>query len=287
MQYDMTPFALRFVTLSKQAIITGAQLLAVACNLPSSSHSSHAEHLLRSALKTDELAAANVGVCSFDVAFLSLLREQTMRDLTGLKTLRVACDHQLRKLQRALELLKVLKVAASADSSGTQVDVHVQSVGAHSFPEVSVTDKLSQTALGLILTMVMPVPGSVEVGVASIGALWLQGDSAGKHLVVEHPKSDQLNPLNPFTRFRQQAPRNTERLLKSWAAPGEDSTMLLVACLASCNKVIPAANGFELFESGCWVMYLGQIWACLDPWSQWSRQVHNAASRIITAAGMK
>ena len=32
------------------------------------------------------------------------------------------------------------------------------------------TDKLSQTALGLILTMVLPVPGTVELGVVSIGA---------------------------------------------------------------------------------------------------------------------
>ena len=36
----------------------------------------------------------------------------------------------------------------------------------------------------------MPVPGTVELGVVSIGALWLQGDSAGKHLVVAWSPKD-------------------------------------------------------------------------------------------------
>ena len=135
-----------------------------------------------------------------------------MRDLFALKNLRVSCDHQLRKLQRALELLAVSAQTAVGSAGSSAV------AGAHSFPEVSVTDKLSQTALGLILTLVMPVPGSVEVGVASIGALWLEGDSAGKHLVVEHPLPDDLQQLNPFSRFRQRARHSAERLMKSWAA---------------------------------------------------------------------
>ena len=189
--------------------MTAAQLIAVTRNLPSSGHS---EHLLRSALKTDALAASNVAVSNFDSNFLSHLREHTMRDLFALKNLRVSCDHQLRKLQRALELLAVSAQTAVGSAGSSAV------AGAHSFPEVSVTDKLSQTALGLILTLVMPVPGSVEVGVASIGALWLEGDSAGKHLVVEHPLPDDLQQLNPFSRFRQRARHSAERLMKSWAA---------------------------------------------------------------------
>lgn len=90
---------------------------------------------------------------------------------------------------------------------------------------MSVTDKLSQTALGLILTMVMPLPGSVEVGMVSIGALWLQGDSAGKHLVVEHP--EQLLSfrsvgllglrMDPFERFRQVVRPSGQQLLEKWA----------------------------------------------------------------------
>ena len=198
---------LRFVMLIKQVTMTAAQLMAVTRNLPSSGHS---EHLLRSALKTDALAASNVAVSNFDANFLSHLREHTMRELFALKNLRVSCDHQLRKLQRALELLAVSAQTAVGSAGSSAV------AGAHSFPEVSVTDKLSQTALGLILTLVMPVPGSVEVGVASIGALWLEGDSAGKHLVVEHP--DDLQQLNPFSRFRQRARHSAERLMKSWAA---------------------------------------------------------------------
>ena len=205
----------RFVALIKQATMTAAQLMVVTRGLPSSSHS---EHLLRSALKTDDLAASNVAVSNFDTNFLSRLRENTMRDLFALKNVRVACDHQVRKLQRALELL----------ASATAISSNSVAGGAHSFPEVSVTDKLSQTALGLILTMVMPVPGSVEVGVASIGALWLEGDSAGKHLVIEHPLPD-LKQLNPFSRFRQRARHSAQRLMQSWAASPVDSPATLLA----------------------------------------------------------
>lgn len=222
--------------------MTAAQLLAVTRSLPSyrSEADGHSQHLLRSALKTDDLAASNVAISNFDSNFLTNLREQTMRDLFALKSLRVACDHQLRKLQRALELLAVSAQAGKSSHS-------VSTGGAHSFPEVSVTDKLSQTALGLILTMVMPVPGSVEVGVASIGALWLEGDSAGKHLVVEHPLPDDLNQLNPFGRFRQRARLSAERLIRSWAAvpqeAGETGTLLASWLLPSSSFFVCAVPG--------------------------------------------
>eukprot|EP00434_Breviolum_minutum_P025895 symbB.v1.2.022896.t1/scaffold2015.1/size92276/9 len=217
----------QFVTLMKQAALTSAQLLVVTRSLPSPGH---VEHLLRSALTTDVRAATQVAIARFEGAFLLQLRDFVLRDLTALKHLRVACDHQLRKLQRALELLSISQSGISSDSGG-----------AHSFPEVSVTDKLSQTALGLILTMVMPVPGSVEVGVASIGALWLEGDSAGKHLVVEHPVPEDLNQLNPFSRFRQHARHSAQRMMASWAgalpsSPGggqEETATLLVHNAAS------------------------------------------------------
>ena len=206
----------------KQAALTSAQLLVVTRSLPSPGH---VEHLLRSALTTDVRAATQVAIARFEGAFLLQLRDFVLRDLTALKHLRVACDHQLRKLQRALELLSISQSGISSDSGG-----------AHSFPEVSVTDKLSQTALGLILTMVMPVPGSVEVGVASIGALWLEGDSAGKHLVVEHPVPEDLNQLNPFSRFRQHARHSAQRMMASWAGAlplspggGQEETATLLA----------------------------------------------------------
>ena len=138
----------RFVALIKQATMTAAQLMAVTRNLPSSGHS---EHLLRSALKTDALAASNVAVSNFDSNFLSHLREHTMRDLFALKNLRVSCDHQLRKLQRALELLAVSAQTAVGSAGSSAV------AGAHSFPEVSVTDKLSQNS-----TWLNPHPGNAS-----------------------------------------------------------------------------------------------------------------------------
>lgn len=249
----------QFVTLMKQAIMTAAQLMAVTRNLPSSGHS---EHLLRSALKTDALTASNVAVSNFDSNFLSHLREHTMRDLFALKNLRVSCDHQLRKLQRALELLAV-SAQSTVGSTGSSNAVATGGGGAHSFPEVSVTDKLSQTALGLILTLVMPVPGSVEVGVASIGALWLEGDSAGKHLVVEHPLPDDLQQLNPFSRFRQRARHSAERLMKSWAA----------------SPAVPDLPDLDLDQGTEIEAAQGPA---VSPHETATLLVHNAASRIIT-----
>ncbi|CAJ1371778.1 unnamed protein product [Effrenium voratum] len=134
-------------------------------------------------------------------------------------------------------------------------------VGAHSFPEVSVTDKLSQTALGLILTMVMPVPGTVELGVVSIGALWLQGDSAGKHVVVEHPPPSDDTSSDPFGRFRQRPRPSALRLLQGWAhqAPAPAS-----ASEEPSAREERASDGEEASPE------TGTVF------------VHNAASRMVT-----
>ncbi|CAJ1355885.1 unnamed protein product [Effrenium voratum] len=158
--------------------------------------------------------ASNLALASFDPSVPTKLREQTLQGLSALKNLRWAADHQLRKLQRALEMIAVSQHAVGSS----------ERVGAHSFPEVSVTDKLSQTALGLILTMVMPVPGTVELGVVSIGALWLQGDSAGKHVVVEHPPPSDDTSSDPFGRFRQRPRPSALRLLQERASDGEEAS---------------------------------------------------------------
>ena len=199
-------FDAQLVSVTKQAITSAGQLLATARSVPRLPDSTSLDGFLRSALvvRTEAAEVSHSALACFEPAFCAELREQTLQVMSALKNLRTSADSQFRKLNRALQLLAV---ASQGEASVSATDG-----GAHSFPEVSMTDKLSQTALGLILTMVMPVPGTVELGVVSIGALWLQGDSAGKHLVVEHSRTPDFDPLGRF----QQQPRPSVRKLKGY-----------------------------------------------------------------------
>ncbi|CAJ1413645.1 unnamed protein product, partial [Effrenium voratum] len=97
-----TRFETQLVSLTRQAVITAAQLLALARSLPAPSAAAGSE-LLRSALKiSNRCDASNLALASFDPSVPTKLREQTLQGLSALKNLRWAADHQLRKLQRAL-----------------------------------------------------------------------------------------------------------------------------------------------------------------------------------------
>ncbi|CAE7571670.1 Rsph1 [Symbiodinium sp. CCMP2592] len=252
-------FDAQLVSITKQALTTAGQLLATARSLPTDAV--RTSGFLRSALVRTDRAEnlpdirTNTGLACLEPSFCTELREQTLLGLTALKNLRTSADQQLRKLNRALQLLAVASTQTEHDGTGAPEG------GAHSFPEVSVTDKLSQTALGLILTMVMPVPGTVELGVVSIGALWLQGDSAGKHLVVEHsPGPD----FDPFGRFQQQARPSALKLLANWTQDVLDATSAQTSDPPpSSSEGMPASASSSQLQPGTVL-------------------VHNAASRMIT-----
>ncbi|CAE7243139.1 unnamed protein product [Symbiodinium microadriaticum] len=255
-------FDAQLVSVTKQALTTAGQLLATARSLPTDAV--RTTGFLRSALvrtnKTEHTpdVHTNTGLACLELSFCTQLREQTLLGLTALKNLRTSADQQFRKLNRALQLLAVASTHTEHDGSGAPEG------GAHSFPEVSVTDKLSQTALGLILTMVMPVPGTVELGVVSIGALWLQGDSAGKHLVVEHsPGPD----FDPFGRFQQQPRPSALKLLANWTQEPQD---LLDATSAQTSDAPPSSSESMPATASSLQLQPGTV------------LVHNAASRMIT-----
>mmetsp|Transcript_169189 Transcript_169189/g.543875 ORF Transcript_169189/g.543875 Transcript_169189/m.543875 type:complete len:1453 (+) Transcript_169189:87-4445(+) len=124
---------------------------------------------------------------------------QLPASLNALRTLRQRAELQLRKLRRVAEMLK------QVTEGGTS----------HGFEQVSVADKLSSSAFTLLLSAVLPVPGSLEVGAFSIGALWLEGDSAGRHAIVEHPRV--AGAVAPMQRFRQRPTSEGARLLSEWA----------------------------------------------------------------------
>ena len=85
--------------------------------------------------------------------------EQAPETLKALLALRSAIDSQLQKIRRATELLQHI-VGQDKRSQG--------------FNEVTVMDKIMQTGLGLVFTALLPMPGTVEVGVVSLGMLWLE-----------------------------------------------------------------------------------------------------------------
>ncbi|CAK0831577.1 unnamed protein product [Prorocentrum cordatum] len=136
--------------------------------------------------------------------------ENLRRDASALLSMREACDEQLRKLRSAVERLEQV----TADGSAAQ-----------SFDEVTVLDKISQTALSVLLSAVMPVPGSLELGVVSIGALWLEDDAAGRHVAVEHSKDSGAE--GPLQRFGQRPGARAAALLQEWAAGGHGDSVLV------------------------------------------------------------
>lgn len=135
-------------------------------------------------------------------------------DCTAFLALRDAADQQLRKLRRTVKLLVAIDASGASGASAPQ-----------SFDQVSVLDKVSQTALGLLLTAVLPIPGSIEVGVVNIGMLWLEHDAAGRHMAVEHPRRD--GPEAPHRRFRQWPRPHSVRLLREWTDGMRDTFTLV------------------------------------------------------------
>lgn len=131
------------------------------------------------------------------------------QDLKRLLALRTAAEKQLKKLRRAMGLVHEVTVGEQAPRN---------------FDQVSVLEKLSQTALGLVLTAMLPIPGTIEVGLLSISMMWLESDVAGRHVLFEHPRSEGKLALE---RFDQRPIPAAAALLEQWAAGKLQETVLL------------------------------------------------------------
>jgi len=131
---------------------------------------------------------------------ISATAEQVPEDLKACLALRTAIDSQSQKIQRVADLLRHI-VGEDKRSQG--------------FDEVSVMDKITQTGLGLVFTALLPVPGCVEVGVVSLGMLWLEADVAGRHVVMEHNQAQGAEA--PFAKFRQRPSQTSRRMFQEWA----------------------------------------------------------------------
>jgi len=130
--------------------------------------------------------------------------------MNSLIALREAIDQQIQKLTRVWELL------GSVESAGSETK---------SFDQVSVSEKVGQTVLGVLLSAVLPFPGTIEVGVASMSMLWLESDLAGRHLAVEHQKTSGAD--GPYRRFDQRPKVQSLKMLQAWVEGGHDEVALV------------------------------------------------------------
>jgi len=135
--------------------------------------------------------------------------EHVRADLDACLTLVSAAERQLSKLKHSHRIL----FAAEASRS-------------HEFDaKGSALRKVETTALGLLTMLVLPMPGTMEIGALHIGMLWLSGDDSGSHVAVEHPTGQPLAPM--LERLGSAPPPRAAVILAGWAGGGHAGVVLV------------------------------------------------------------
>lgn len=140
-----------------------------------------------------------LALCFADGAVDSLARHVS-RDLAGLQVCFRSAQQYLQKLRRLTSGFRQV-----TDGGNSQ-----------SFKKTSMKDKVGQTALGVLLSVLMPIPGSMELGAINIGMIWHDADLAGRHAIVEHCREH--GAASPLQRFQQQPSEEDVPLLEDWAS---------------------------------------------------------------------
>jgi len=136
------------------------------------------------------------------------LFEAVRSDLAACFTLVSAAERQLKRLRVSHRVLHAAEAASC-----------------HDFERRGLLQKLETTALGLVTMLVLPVPGSIEVGTVGIGMLWLEGDGAGTHLALQHPTGVPLAPV--LQRLGSCPPPRAAVILAGWASGGHRGVVLV------------------------------------------------------------
>eukprot|EP00929_Paragymnodinium_shiwhaense_P104799 TRINITY_DN69511_c0_g1_i1.p1 TRINITY_DN69511_c0_g1~~TRINITY_DN69511_c0_g1_i1.p1 ORF type:complete len:1666 (-),score=379.17 TRINITY_DN69511_c0_g1_i1:83-5080(-) len=100
--------------------------------------------------------------------------------------------------------------------------------------------KVMSTALGLLLSATLPLPGSIESGLVSVSMLWIADDVAGRHVVIEHSKENGADGL--WKKFQQLPQPRSRRLLASWAE-SEDAKSVLVHNASARRLTVQLVDG--------------------------------------------
>lgn len=134
--------------------------------------------------------------------------EYVRADLEACLTLVSAAERQLRKLRHSHRIL----CAAEASKS-------------HDFEHKGALKKIEATALGLVTMLVLPLPGTMELGALHIGMLWLSGDPSNSHIAVEHPTGQPLAAM--LERLGSSPPPRSAVILAGWASGGHKGVVLV------------------------------------------------------------
>eukprot|EP00746_Dinoflagellata_sp_MGD_P000215 gnl/MRDRNA2_/MRDRNA2_100385_c0_seq1.p1 gnl/MRDRNA2_/MRDRNA2_100385_c0~~gnl/MRDRNA2_/MRDRNA2_100385_c0_seq1.p1 ORF type:complete len:1314 (-),score=182.02 gnl/MRDRNA2_/MRDRNA2_100385_c0_seq1:135-3677(-) len=84
----------------------------------------------------------------------------------------------------------------------------------HTFHEQTIGDKVSSIALSLAVAMTAPVPGSMEIWMASSAVILMKTDAASRFLVVEHPPDSSVDDV--LSRFGSCPSSQTSKTLDAW-----------------------------------------------------------------------
>jgi len=136
------------------------------------------------------------------------LFESVRSDLSACLALVSAAERQLKRLRMSY---RILTVAGSASC--------------HDFEKKGILQKIESTALGIVTMMVLPLPGSIEVGTLGIGMMWLEGDAANSHLALQHTMGVPLAPL--LQRFGSSPPPRARVIIEGWACGGHRGLVLV------------------------------------------------------------
>lgn len=130
-------------------------------------------------------------------------------DLNRCLTLVAAAERQLKRLGRSHRILYAAEKLSYND-----------------FSQQGVLEKIETTALGLLTMLVLPVPGSIEVGTVGLGMLWLEGNqNASSHIALEHPPGVPLGPM--LERWGSCPPPRARIIIAGWACGGHKGVVLV------------------------------------------------------------
>lgn len=134
--------------------------------------------------------------------------ESVRSDLSACLTLVAAAERQLKRLRTSHRVLHAAEAASC-----------------HDFEQKGLLRKIESTALGIVTMMVLPLPGSIEVGTLGIGMMWLEGDAANSHLALQHPTGVPLAPV--LQRLGSCPPPRAAVILAGWASGGHGGVFLV------------------------------------------------------------
>eukprot|EP00927_Polykrikos_kofoidii_P049690 TRINITY_DN43713_c0_g1_i1.p1 TRINITY_DN43713_c0_g1~~TRINITY_DN43713_c0_g1_i1.p1 ORF type:complete len:1369 (-),score=195.73 TRINITY_DN43713_c0_g1_i1:196-4302(-) len=138
--------------------------------------------------------------------------EATRKVIKSFYEMLLSSEQQLRRFRQSFQVLQQTK----------------GQTGCHNFELATVTGKVGTTVLGILLTILLPLPGATELGAYRIGTLWLEDDPARRHVILQHPETHTGMPLRPaLQRLGSELPPNAVAVLEEWESIDDGNSVLV------------------------------------------------------------